>query len=663
MKILYRLRHRFRAYLSPRLWILGIVLLVLCALAVLQFRWIDQVAQAERERAKRNLTTAVSDFERDFDIEITRVVAAFEFLPLNPSEYADRYKEWLRLAPYPHVIRGIYILDTQKSGAALKEAIPGEPPIRSTEWKKDLPKLALPLHVTTASPRPISEMGFKVVARAGLVGSWELFSPSVLVDGNPAFLFPMLATPGVVTQTVTRTSSSIPPLLGSSLSMTGPGGPPSHWAVIVLDAAYLESALLPSLLKTHFPNSPSSDYDVLVVDKTRSGPQRILYQSPSALPEEKLSHADSVTSLFLHRLDCFAPSLSPGGAAVADAGVLQFGSRSNSPATYLTSMGAVSFAAEGQALPGKDRLSEILRRQPQSCTVAPVGVSANSVVQWELLVRYRVGSLDQAMAAFRRSNLLWSVGALSILAIGICMLVALTERARSLAQMQSEFVLGVSHELRTPLTVICVAADNLKKGMAQDVEQVHRYGDIISTHASELTNMIEETLVFARVQSGSLIGKRTLVNPDEIVKSALASCDSALQKAGIAVMVHLAPQLPLIEADVHLLVRCLENLIQNVIKYAAAGKWIAIRAERVVVSEGERVQLSVEDRGPGVSPPDLPHIFEPFYRGKCVQPTAVPGMGLGLTLVKRVVEAHLGRIEVNNSGHGSSFSMLLRPWQ
>jgi signal transduction histidine kinase len=267
------------------------------------------------------------------------------------------------------------------------------------------------------------------------------------------------------------------------------------------------------------------------------------------------------------------------------------------------------------------------------------------------------------MAIFRRNNLLLSGGVLSVLAVGICMLVALTERARSLAEMQSEFVLGVSHELRTPLTVICVAADNLKKGMAQDVEQVHRYGDIISTHASELSNMIEETLVFARVQSGSLIGKRTLVNPDEIVKSALASCDSALQKAGIAVVVHLAPQLPLIEADVHLLVRCLENLIQNVIKYAAAGKWIAIRAERVVVSEGERVQLSVEDRGPGVSPPDLPHIFEPFYRGKCVQPTAVPGMGLGLTLVKRVVEAHLGRIEVNNSGHGSSFSMLLRPWQ
>jgi two-component system sensor histidine kinase SenX3 len=660
LPILNILRRGWRAYVSPRLWILGILLLVLCALAVLQFRWIDQVAQAERERAKRDLTSAVSNLERDFDIEITRVVATFEFPALNASEFSDRYREWLRLSPYPAVIRGVYVLDTRKPSAAVKEALPGEPPIRSIDWEADLLKLALPPRITTALPPPASGAGFKAVAQGGLVRSWGFPGPIVLVDGNPAFIFPVMpAPPNVVTQTVTQISGNLAPLEGG-ISMTAQGDAvPSQWAVIVLDANYLQSTLLPSLLKTHFPNSSASDYDVLVVDKRRSGAQRILFQSPLAPPEKKFSHADGTTRLFLLRSDCFVPTDSANVVAVASTHVLQSDSRSNPPATYATGAGVVRVAAEGHALSDRDRLSEILRLRPPSCSDSPVALPTNFAAPWELLVRYRAGSLDQAMAGFRRRNLLLSAGVLSILAVGICMLVVLTERARSLAEMQSEFVLGVSHELRTPLTVIRVAADNLKR-MVQDAEQAHKYGDIIATHASQLSTMIEETLVFARLQSGSVIGQRAPVGLEQVVKAALANCGSALQETGIVVERHVAPGLPLIEADVRLLERCLENLIQNVVKYAAAGKWMAIRADKTILPEGERVRLSVEDRGPGISPEDLPHIFEPFYRGKSAQLPAVPGMGLGLTLVKRVVEAHLGRMEVNSSDRGTSFSMLLR---
>ena len=104
-----------------------------------------------------------------------------------------------------------------------------------------------------------------------------------------------------------------------------------------------------------------------------------------------------------------------------------------------------------------------------------------------MLVRYRAGSLDQAMATFRRRSILMSCSVLLVLALGILMLVVLTERARSLAEMQAEFVLGVSHELRTPLTVIRLAADNLKKGMVEGPEKAQNYGEIIGTHAAETT--------------------------------------------------------------------------------------------------------------------------------------------------------------------------------
>src|SRR5260370_12580481 len=99
-----------------------------------------------------------------------------------------------------------------------------------------------------------------------------------------------------------------------------------------------------------------------------------------------------------------------------------------------------------------------------------------------MLVRYRAGSLDQAMATFRHRNLLLGGSVLLVLALGISMLVVLTERARALAEMQAEFVLGVSHELRTPLTVIPLAADNIKKAMLELPDQAHTHDEHIHPH-------------------------------------------------------------------------------------------------------------------------------------------------------------------------------------
>jgi len=216
----------------------------------------------------------------------------------------------------------------------------------------------------------------------------------------------------------------------------------------------------------------------------------------------------------------------------------------------------------------------------------------------------------------------------------------------------------VSHELRTPVTVFQVAADNLKKGLVENSEQAHKYGEIIHTHASELSNMIEETLAYARMQSATLIRHRALVAPEQIVRDALAGNEPALRSAGIEVELDVEPRLPSVNADVGLLKRCLDTLIQNAIKYAAAGGWIAIRAKKVSKPEGMRVQVSVEDRGPGISSADLLHVFEPFYRGKHGEASQVPGIGLGLTLVKRVAEAHGGAVEAV-SADGAQFSIFL----
>jgi signal transduction histidine kinase len=654
--ILDSLRREWKAYLSPRLWILGVLLLVLLVLAMLQYKWIDQVAQAERQRAKANLTTALSDFERDFDFEITRVVVTFQFPAQNLTDYSQRYKEWLHRSPYPKLIRGVYILEAGKSRPLLKDVIPGQPTIRSTEWERVLPNLISPFGPATATLAggPVSVQLF---SQAGLVRSWDLPGPGVVIDGNPAFVVPFMpSVGGIARQTVTHLAGVGPP----TVRIGSPSLLPPRWVVVVLDASYIKATVFPALLKLRFPNGTASDYDILVVDKKRSGPDRIIFRSELAPPENRFVHPDETIGLFAIRMDCFFPSPATGAIAIAGTSYA-FDARAHPSPSHSSGPVIVDRAPKIPMLADTDPLPEFLSRTATSCDNSLPSAANNSTGDWELLVRYRAGSLDQVMATFRRRNLFISAGVLLVLALGICMLVVMTERARSLAQLQVDFALGVSHELRTPLTVIRVAADNLKKGMVENAEQAHAYGKIIDTHASELSSMIEETLAFSRAQAASLIGKRAPVSAEQIVRSSLANCAAALQNAGIEVEVHVAPDLPLVEANVHLVNRCLQNLIQNVVKYAAAGQWMAIRVAKVTLAEGERVQISVEDRGPGISPADLPHIFEPFYRGRDGEASHAPGVGLGLTLVKRVVEAHSGRIEVKCSDGGALFSLLLRP--
>jgi signal transduction histidine kinase len=209
------------------------------------------------------------------------------------------------------------------------------------------------------------------------------------------------------------------------------------------------------------------------------------------------------------------------------------------------------------------------------------------------------------------------------------------------------------------MAVICLAADNLKKGMVEDSGEARKYGDIVSSHASELSHMIEETLAFARIQSTRIVPRTASISLEQIVRTSLANCERALRDAGMEVELDIAPALPLVDVDARLMNRCLENLIQNAVKYAATGGWMAIRVRQVNKPQGAWVQILVEDRGPGISPTDLPHIFEAFYRGRQGE-TQVPGVGLGLTLVRRTMESHRGTVEVKSSEvGGTSFALFL----
>jgi len=272
-------------------------------------------------------------------------------------------------------------------------------------------------------------------------------------------------------------------------------------------------------------------------------------------------------------------------------------------------------------------------------------------------LRFNAGSLATVVAQARHRNLAIS-GAVLLLMLGTgAGLVRFSQQAQRLAEMQMEFVTGVSHELRTPLTVIRTAAFNLRGKLANNPSQVERYGALIQQESEKLAAIVEQVLQFARAKAGRAIQDRKPVSVEGLIEDTLQSSRGVLEEAVCEVEKKIEPGLPLILADSMALRHALQNLIGNAVKYGMGGvRWIGIFARAVSISEGLKVEIRVADHGPGIPADERAHVFDAFFRGRRAVLDQKHGTGLGLNLVKKIVEAHGGAVEVESDpGSGTTF--------
>jgi signal transduction histidine kinase len=269
---------------------------------------------------------------------------------------------------------------------------------------------------------------------------------------------------------------------------------------------------------------------------------------------------------------------------------------------------------------------------------------------WSVLVRQHGGGVDAMVASARRKNLAVSAAILLILGAAVGMLVVLVRRGERLRAQETAFVRVMTHELNTPVAVLRSAGENLKDGIVAP-EQVTVYGATVVEEADRLHHMIGEVLELARLQARS--GERALrtLAVEPIVEAALDRC--RLLAHGVRIESDIEGGLPPVAADDESLTRAIENLVVNAIRHGGSGGWVGVRVRR----DGERVAITVEDRGPGIDATDAAQVFEPFYRGRGSDD--VNGTGLGLTIVREIAAAHGGSVTLERRDSGAAFTIQL----
>lgn len=229
---------------------------------------------------------------------------------------------------------------------------------------------------------------------------------------------------------------------------------------------------------------------------------------------------------------------------------------------------------------------------------------------------------------------------------------------RGVEQMLKDFIANASHELRTPTTAILGYAETLVDAPPRDPGKLHDFHEAILRHAERLSHLLAELLDLSRLDQSEWRLQPGPVDVGGLLLQLREHHREAAQKAGLSLRVQIADQLPQVWADRNALDMVLSNLVQNAIKYTPTGGRIELRAGRGTTAE--EVRASVTDSGIGIRPEDQARVFERFYRVDKGRSRQAGGVGLGLSIVKALVDRMGGRLELQSTvGKGSTFSVVL----
>lgn len=232
---------------------------------------------------------------------------------------------------------------------------------------------------------------------------------------------------------------------------------------------------------------------------------------------------------------------------------------------------------------------------------------------------------------------------------------------RRVEEMRADFVANASHELRTPLAALLGFIETLQGPAKDDSIAREKFLAIMQGQATRMARLIDDLLSLSRIELNAHLQPSTIVDLAPIVRQVADGLQTLARDRDVEIRVSLPPEPLAVLGDRDELIRALENLVENALKYGEAGKRVDITLFRAQTSAGApEARLGVRDYGPGIAPEHLPRLTERFYRVDVADSRAQGGTGLGLALVKHVLNRHAGRLSVESTlGQGATFIMHL----
>jgi len=282
---------------------------------------------------------------------------------------------------------------------------------------------------------------------------------------------------------------------------------------------------------------------------------------------------------------------------------------------------------------------------------------AGNFPPWSLDLYQQNPRLFETLLTSRRGIYLYMFVLLAgILMFGLTLTIRIVTHELELGKMKSDFVSTVSHEFKSPLTSIRQLSEMLQTGRVPSEERRQRYYNVLLEQSERLSLLIDNILDFAKMEEGKKEFEFEMVDMGTLLKELISTIQQQVRHEGFTVQAEIDTPLPSIRADRAAITQAITNLIDNAIKYSAGTKEVHIRG----FTENQYLIIIVQDFGVGIAPEEIDKVFERFYRGGDELTRTVKGSGLGLTLVKQIVQAHHGSVHVESEpGRGSTFSIRL----
>ena len=544
-----------------------VMTVVVFTLAILQYRWTNELSGEEQSRMEEALDTSVKNFTEEFAYDIAGLCQSFEINPdVSPSALEVRivrqYADWINTTSRSGLVSGIYLWRTDAQQKGSFESLNMD--------NRKFERGAWPVAMGSFE-QAVARQGEQL--SQGMSDRQAAYYPWTFYEDGPSLVRPIFeVSPGGDNQ---------------AMEVREVG-----FLILQLNGSFFRRVYLPELADRHFGQL---DFEIAV--RTAGPPYQSIYLSAADFPVATTS-PDAEVNLF-------------------------------------------------------DSVAEEARRRGQ-----PPVQPSSTASQWQLVAQHPSGSLGAAVSGYRRRNLAISLGLLFILAAALVLIFSVARRAEHLAKLQMEFVASISHELCTPLAVINSAVENLADGVVDNPRQVQEYAAILRDQGGRLERLLDQVLLVA---SGRVARSEFDLRPIDVgavVAQSLARSEPILRDAGFVVENAIAENLPPIKADPAAVNTCVENLISNAIKYAGEKQWLGVEVRKIDVNSHSEVQVSVGDKGIGIAGNDLPHIFEPFYRVQSARDGQIRGVGLGLHLVKRMMEGMGGQVTASSQvGKGTCFTL------